>query len=111
MSDERYYGSRVGYMTAAATKTTPDEWPHLRPAEGTGDALNALTEASWDTPAPCHRDPDAYTAFDRPGHATPTPEDAAMMCWGCHLVELCADYAEKAQPFGVWGGRVYLTDE
>jgi len=31
--------------------------------------------------------------------------EAAKMCEGCHVIDLCREYAMKnGEPFGVWGG-------
>lgn len=42
----------------------------------------------------------------------PTAEDAYRMCYGCPLIELCANYAEQERPaWGVHAGEVWISGE
>lgn len=45
-----------------------------------------------------------YVDYQRP----PSRADAAALCRGCPLLELCDEAARKRRPaWGVWGGKVY----
>lgn len=72
----------------------------LRPAPGTGDALNALRSAP-ETPN-CKDREDEFIDNVAPD------ADAEAMCAGCPLLQLCRTYGELANPpVGIWGGKNY----
>jgi WhiB family transcriptional regulator, redox-sensing transcriptional regulator len=84
----------------------PMQWP------GTTDVLEGLTEVSGSaqlsgTELPCTDDPELFFAE--------SPDDvelAKSLCRGCAARMVClAGAIERAEPWGVWGGELFLRGE
>jgi WhiB family transcriptional regulator, redox-sensing transcriptional regulator len=84
----------------------PMQWP------GTTDVLEGLTGLAGGTQfgrteLPCADDPDLFFAE--------SPEDvelAKALCRGCAARMVClAGAIERAEPWGVWGGELFLRGE
>ena len=91
------------------------ELDYLLPKANTQEALIALADAVDEDNAKespernCYRRDQEFMGFDNPKNLVKVPNrfEARVMCADCPLFDLCNDYAEKARPFGVWGGKVY----
>lgn len=69
------------------------------------EALRALNKGVLERGSNCKDVPELFVDFDTP-QQIPTPEEAAEMCAGCPVFDLCASYDRLASPsFGVWAGR------
>lgn len=102
MRDERQFGLRMGSFETEAG-AGDDELDYLRPEPGSGRLLLRLVRASQEQTPKCQGKSDEYVDIED----LPTEEQAEEMCSGCPLLEMCREYSEIAQPYGVWGGKVY----
>lgn len=102
-------------MTTAPTITTPDARPQhcqTRPTV-TGTTVTGTTTAA--AVADVEVDPTRELpcqAYDGELWFAERPEDverAKALCLGCPLQEQCLDGAlERREPWGVWGGQLFL---
>ena len=54
----------------------------------------------------CAGEEESYVLYDAKN--VPSRAEAAIMCIGCPLLQLCDEAAQRRRPaWGVWGGRVY----
>ena len=54
----------------------------------------------------CAGKPELYVDYDIP----PSAEQAAALCEGCPIAELCLEYAlVTKQAWGVWGGHIIVA--
>lgn len=92
------------------------ELDYLTPRKGSQEALEALHDAvdadnkSGSPVRNCYGKEGLYRDYDNPRNLAGVPSDfeARIMCHGCPLFELCADYADKGKPaFGIWAGKRY----
>ena len=79
------------------------------PSKEAEKAYHDLCRGVWSSPpTPCSGRGDVWDCWDRDGVEIPTDEQAQRMCEGCPVFELCARYAEVANPvIGVYAGKVY----
>jgi WhiB family transcriptional regulator, redox-sensing transcriptional regulator len=77
------------------------QWP------GTSPVLDGLTVVPTELELPCRQDPELFFAE--------SPEDvefAKSLCGGCAARLTClAGAIERAEPWGVWGGELFLRGE
>ena len=84
-------------------------WNYLRPkpeAQEKQEALNAAID-ELDERTRCYDTPDAYMDYEEEN--APTVVEAALMCDGCPVLDLCRGYAVASKDRGVWGG-IRVTD-
>ena len=82
------------------------DYLHLK--QGSEEAYQDLIRATYEKGSKCASDPDLWTGYDRDGVPIPTDEEAQIMCAGCPVFDLCAEYARLANPaIGVHAGKVY----
>lgn len=98
----------------AAEKKNPFKHLHVKPDaekawERFDKALRLATETGENVPN-CQGRSAEFVDYD--DDDLPTAEDAYMMCYGCPLIELCANYAEQERPaWGVHAGEVWISGE
>lgn len=84
-------------------------WNYLRPKGDAQEKLDALNKAidAMDERTRCFNNPEDYSDYDE--ERPPTVVEAAMLCAGCPVLDLCRDYAVASKDRGVWGG-IRVTD-
>lgn len=98
----------------AAEKKNPFKYLHVKPDaekawERFDKALRLAAETGENVPN-CQGRSAEFVDYD--DDDLPTAEDAYRMCYGCPLIELCANYAEQERPaWGVHGGVVWINGE
>lgn len=95
-------GRRMGYYESTA-REPEDELDYLRPSAVSGPLLLRLTRAATAQDPNCKGRGDEFVDYE----VAPTAEQAAALCAGCPIFDECREYAQAAQPYGVWGGEVY----
>ena len=74
--------------------------------ESARKAYVSLSEARRNVEPPCAGQLDQYVP-----NRLPSDAEAEKMCRGCPLLELCREYGEAGENYGVWGGKVFGWDE
>ena len=69
-------------------------------------AYASLSEARQSVEPPCVGRLNEYVP-----NRLPSDAKAEKMCRGCPLLELCREYGEAGENYGVWGGKVFGRDE
>lgn len=84
-------------------------WNYLRPKPEAQEKLEALNAAidELDERTRCYASPQDYMDYEEEN--SPTVVEAALMCDGCPVLDLCRDYAVASKDRGVWGG-IRVTD-
>lgn len=74
------------------------------------DAHAVMDKTSNHLTAKCKGNPKAYT--DYTAQSIPSDVEAAKLCAGCPMLELCANNAVATRPgWGIWGGQVWVYGE
>ncbi len=80
---------------------TPMQWP------GSAALLDGLAGVPSDIDLPCQYDPELFFA-----ESPEDVENAKALCGGCKARLVClAGAIDRAEPWGVWGGELFLRGE
>lgn len=80
---------------------TPMQWP------GTTDVLESLAGVPGGIELPCSYDPELFFA-----ESPEDVENAKSLCIGCAARLVClAGAIDRSEPWGVWGGELFLRGE
>jgi WhiB family transcriptional regulator, redox-sensing transcriptional regulator len=80
---------------------TPMQWP------GTTDVLESLAGVPGGIELPCSYNPELFFA-----ESPEDVENAKLLCGGCAARLVClAGAIDRSEPWGVWGGELFLRGE
>ena len=85
---------------------TADATDVLKEPESARKAYVSLSEARQSVEPPCVGRLNEYVP-----NRLPSDAKAETMCRGCPLLELCLEYGEAGENYGVWGGKVFGRDD
>ena len=85
---------------------TADATDVLKEPESARKAYVSLSEARQSVEPPCVGRLNEYVP-----NRLPSDAKAERMCSGCPLLELCREYGETGENYGVWGGKVFGRDD
>ena len=85
---------------------TADATDVLKETESARKAYVSLSEARQSVEPPCVGRLNEYVP-----NRLPSDAKAERMCSGCPLLELCLEYGEAGENYGVWGGKVFGRDD